>query len=52
MKLRGLELTLRCPEHGLLSLRCAHRELEMRPIGFALMAVGAVSVALAFTELL
>ena len=44
MKLRGLTLTLRCPDHGLLSLRCAHPELANRPLGAAIMAVGIVLI--------
>ncbi len=51
MKLRGLTLTLTCPEHGTLSLRCAHPELANKPLGFAMMVVGALLIAVALTEL-
>mgnify|MGYP001593514340 CR=1 FL=1 len=52
MKLRGMPLTLRCPEHGFLSLRCAHPELANRPLGFAIMVIGAWIIALGLTEVL
>lgn len=52
MKLRGLTLTFTCPEHGTLSLRCAHPELANRPLGFAIMTIGALLIAVGLAQLI
>ena len=43
-------MQLRCPEHGLLSLRCAHPELAQPIIGIAMMMIGGFLAGIGLLE--